>query len=322
MRIVILTREKNDPVIANLSLWLQKLDANVTIVYRDDLYNNYDITVEKTISDFHFTAQSESNEIIDSNEVEVFFLRQEITYNYYGDCSKERFKVNEYNACMEYICYELNQKGKLIGYCPPSSKNKLIQLSYARSCGLKVPRTIVSNSSQSISENFVERVIVNKAIQEVYISKNKNGFTTNYTQQIKIDDIPAKFDLALFQTKVNKDVELRVFVFGKDVYSVAAYSLDMNTEIDIRILMAKRAVEYYAYEIPIEIRNKLIKLTDELKLDMCSFDIIVSANRGFYVIDINPFGQISMIAQTCFMQLEEEMATKIINYAKEKKFIC
>jgi hypothetical protein len=117
----------------------------------------------------------------------------------------------------------------------------------------------------------------------------------------------------MFQLEIKKRTELRIFYFLENFYSVASIANDINEEVDIRILIAENKIEYYPFDLPKTLKEKIIELMRELDLDMGSLDLIVDNDENYYFIDLNPFGQISMLSSTCFPFIEKDIVFKLIN---------
>ena len=167
-------------------------------------------------------------------------------------------------------------------------------------------------------KSFQNKKIITKSIEAVFISKEDDTINTNYTSKVDIQKIDDVFFSTKFQEEIQKKTELRIFFFRKKIYTVAALSDHFENEIDIRILIAEEKIEYYPFKLSIILKKKLNKLMNLLHLEMASIDIIVDKEDNYYFIDLNPYGQLSMLSLTCFPNIERDIVKKIINDYESK----
>jgi len=318
MNIVIIAREKRDPVIRNLYFWIKELGHQPFVIYVYDLLNTYkfSLKIQSDKIDFRIVI---GKTILHSENVDLFFLRHEIFQSTANLSDEERFRIVEFNATMEYFCSYLKFENKIIGYCSQLSNNKLYQLTIAKKNGFQIPETLVTNLNEELQEFKRNNSLVSKAIQGVFLKKKDTNYVTNYTRKVLANEETDKTMLRLFQSEIPKALELRVFVIFDSVFCVASTSTEFDEEIDIRVLMAQRRVEYFEYQLPQSMKDKLIDLRKGLEIDSYSADIIMSSESRYYLVDVNPYGQISMLAQTKIHNLEKLIAIKIIGHAEEKK---
>src|SRR5690606_41647080 len=59
-----------------------------------------------------------------------------------------------------------------------------------------------------------------------------------------------------------------------------------------------------AFNLPSDIENKLTKLMNVLSLNFGSIDMIVSKNREYYFLEVNPVGQFGMVSFPCNYNIE------------------
>lgn len=235
------------------------------------------------------------------------------------DDDEHKFNVVEFNATMELFCKHLKSINKIIGYCAHLSNNKLYQLDTASKCGIETPSTLITNSESSFKSFKTNKPLITKAVQGIYFKRKNNAYHTNYTSRIS-NEIEVNFSrFMLFQPEIEKSLELRVFVFLNTTHCVAAISNGFKNEIDIRVLMAEHQVEYYQYKLPKELITKLLILRKQLDIAYFSADVIVTPDEKYILIDVNPFGQISMLSQTKIFNLEKLIAKKIIQYVKKQR---
>jgi glutathione synthase/RimK-type ligase-like ATP-grasp enzyme len=124
--------------------------------------------------------------------------------------------------------------------------------------------------------------------------------------------LPLNFFPSLFQQKIEKKYELRVFYLNNVFYSMAIFSQnDMKTKIDFRNYNYKTPNRNVPYKLPLEIESKLHLLMLQLELTTASIDLIVDLNENYVFLEVNPDGQFGMISYPCNYYLEKEIANQL-----------
>ncbi|MDB4926571.1 MAG: peptide maturase, grasp-with-spasm system [Mucilaginibacter sp.] len=190
---------------------------------------------------------------------------------------------------------------------------KLSVLLRAAKIGLKISPTMVTSKKQ-IMNGFRNQQgsIITKAIGENLFT---NGIKNNlmfYTEEIKeehLDRFPDNFFYTLFQKKVLKKYELRIFYFHERMYGMAIFSQgDKHTQTDFRKYNTGIPNRNVPFKIPDDIKEKLTTLMKDMQLDTGSIDMIVDEDDNFIFLEVNPVGQFGMVSLPCNYQLEREIA--------------
>lgn len=215
----------------------------------------------------------------------------------------------------------LNELDKLspINKFSNSNINKLIQLTVASSCDLKIPDTIVTNEKPLIDFFIQNQSIVTKSIQIPFVfADNKNIYSllTNEFSQNDLAKANSKFFHTLFQNTIVKEYELRIFYLDKTFYSMAIFSQrNTKTKIDFRNYDFNTPNRCIPFTLPNEIKNKLQKFMRKLNLTSGSIDMLVDKNNNYYFLEVNPVGQFGMVSIPCNYFLEK----KIADYLQKQK---
>ncbi len=95
MNIVIIAREKRDPVIRNLYFWIKELGHQPFVIYVYDLLNTYkfSLKIQSDKIDFRIVI---GKTILHSENVDLFFLRNEIFQSTANLSDEERFRIVEF----------------------------------------------------------------------------------------------------------------------------------------------------------------------------------------------------------------------------------
>lgn len=192
--------------------------------------------------------------------------------------------------------------------------NKLVVLQQAADEGLDIPNTYIVTTKREL-ENLLkkEKKLITKAIGDgVYRFVDGYGYYS-YTEKVTarfVNALPDAFFPSLIQKEVEKEYELRIFFLKKKFYSMAIFSNEFNaTRTDSRknagISSLPRRVPY---KLPTEVERKLLSLMKQLKLNTGSIDMIVTPQKKYYFLEVNPVGQFGMVSKPCNYYLEREIA--------------
>ena len=201
---------------------------------------------------------------------------------------------------------------------------KLEVLDKATKFGLLVPSTIVTSSKTELIR-FKERAgrVITKTIGD--IPNFRSGGHAYSMRTVEIDDEIIKYSLrdtffpSLFQALIEKEFELRIFFLFDKFYSMAIFSQrDKQTELDFRNYNKNKPNRATPFKLPKWLEDKLRALVSDLKLTTGSIDMIRQPLTGdYYLLEINPVGQIGMTSYPCNYYLEREIAKQLIAYDRE-----
>ena len=121
---------------------------------------------------------------------------------------------------------------------------------------------------------------------------------------------------SLFQHKIKKSYELRVFYLDKQCYSMAIFSQsNSKTEVDFRNYDLEKPNRTIKYRLPQNLEYKIINLMKDLKLETGSLDFIKGEDGIYYFLEVNPLGQFKMVSAPCNYNLEYLVANFLIKKA-------
>lgn len=224
----------------------------------------------------------------------------------------------EYSHASQFLFSTITRKKPVLGNPQAWRINKLQVLEFARLCQLTIPETIITCSKKHVT-SFYQRygTVITKPISELYDLRIKNEFETqvyiNYTEELTesmISQLPDTFFYSLFQQKIEKEIEIRVFFLHGKCFSMAIFSqADSQTRVDFRKYTNNRNVPY---ALPHEIEDKLRQLMGTLKLNSGSIDLIKTPQGEYVFLEVNPTGQYGMISDPCNYHLDKLIAESLI----------
>lgn len=304
--------------------WLRSFQTEVYRINEIDLVNIE--TIE--LSEQEKTLISIGERRIALSEIEGFWYRR---HNFAVDLAIPQFKSSfpfqkeltrhlgeEQKKTADYLHFSFLKKRSLGNYFR-TNVNKLMTLDIARSCGLQIPPTIVTTKKTSVAEFKKEHTnIICKAISEnILVSDMEIGKAHHYTNEFTDDHIEKLteiFSLSLFQKKIEKKYELRIFYMHGEFYSMAIFSqADPKTKLDFRRYNFEKPNRTVPYRLPEKIAECLQKLMTDMRLDTGSIDMAVNTEGQFVFFEVNPVGQFGMTSRPCNYYLEQKIAKFLTN---------
>lgn len=246
------------------------------------------------------------------NEINcVWFRRRAITraYDYCEPWSDEDFKRRTLSAYTHGL-YEVlqNNLSDALWINPvahaAAANSKQLQLEFAVSCGLKIPKTLFSNSPRHIREfcKKLDSVIV-KAFIPFKWRNEESAPTIALTSVIKdidsLDDDSLSQQPAIYQEKLLKASELRYTIFGDYDFCVEILSQKRErTSTDWREAPPRKE-DIRPFKVEESLRNKCRLLMKRLGINFGCLDFIVTPNGEYIFLEVNEAGQFLWIEELC-----------------------
>jgi ATP-GRASP peptide maturase of grasp-with-spasm system len=243
----------------------------------------------------------------------ILFMNGYLNTKFYSN-SEIGFHIFKENKILsEEILKILERKRKIGSFFSNINENKLTSLNIAKSVGLDIPDTLICTDIKSLN-NYIKsnNCIVTKAISEGISVEIGEKYYYQYTEAIQLPDLPGStnsFFPTLFQEKLDKEYELRVFYLHCECYTMAIFSQNDNqTSVDFRKYNWQKPNRTVPYNLPIDIKDKLIAFMSKSKLDTGSIDIVYTKEGRYVFLEVNPVGQFGMVSEPCNLFLEKKIA--------------
>lgn len=313
--ILILT-EKFDYPAQNIIAELNRMCANYEIIYGTDI-------LEKP---FYIDLKNKKIQI-DKKEYEninIAWYRRWLSnsFEFSKNPTEQIYLKREFEILSSYFMINLPVKKwlNIPRYIVPSP-SKAHQLKRAAECGLNIPNTYVTNNKLFLN-NFYDvnnENIISKNISDSYNFTVEKDLYATYTTNVEKEDINKQEELffpSLFQNNINKNIEIRVFYFLKKFYSYAIFSSNNSqTSVDYRIYDFNKPNRIMKYELPEDIKLKIIKFMEILNLHTGSIDLIKDHNDNFYFLEVNTQGQFGGMTEYG-LDIESDIAAYLIENDK------
>lgn len=323
--IVIVSQHEAEHTTCVVIDWLNFLGADyLRINGLDALCNfSYTITSEKNIVEYLPEKQELKADVVWYRRwtpQDFFVNNSDITDSVLLNIQFRDFFREENRILARYFMSQLSASYLLSDFSK-TSVNKLGILKQAAGVGLKIPNTIVTAKKTEL-QNFIrtnESIIV-KNIYEIgmfsYLDKIFVSYTTGFEQE-DVKNLPETFFPAIFQSKVDKLYELRIFYLEGMCYSMAIFSQENDqTKADFRVYDFEFPNRNVPYKLPAEEEEKIDRLMKKIGLNCGSIDMIRSSTGEYFFLEINPVGQFGMVSDPCNYFLERKVAELLIKMDK------
>lgn len=169
---------------------------------------------------------------------------------------------------------------------------KPLQLRVAARLGLRVPRTLITNSHRA-AVGFARDAgkLVCKALSSLVL--NDNGVANAiYTRRVDIDDVDPD-ELAttahLLQEWVPKHFDARVTMIGERAHAVAIHAGSAESHLDWRTDYAH--LYYETITVPDDVITGMAAYLSAMGLHYGAFDFVVTPGGEWVFLECNPAGQ-------------------------------
>lgn len=194
------------------------------------------------------------------------------------------------------------------------AENKIEQIERAHSYGFQIPQTLVTNEPD-LARDFIKKSngkVIAKTLHQGYVSSDSGQYLiyANIVNNKKLENIGlVKNCPVIFQRFINKKSDIRVNVFGDEVYATELCSQQSNnekTKIDWRRARINE-IRHKPYHLSEDVIEKIIKFTKSYGLEFGALDFVISTNGDLFFLELNPNGQWGWIEQLTKQPLRESL---------------
>ncbi|MGC2698127.1 MAG: hypothetical protein WA738_20250 [Candidatus Angelobacter sp.] len=210
-----------------------------------------------------------------------------------------KFAANEYRWFYDSLMYLLETLPVRVVNKYTASRfinNKSVQLLLARACGMKVPRTLMSNSPQAVREYFrgnAQRTICKAFSTHIWQKEQGGPPAVNETFELRADMLPTDEVLtyapAIYQELVAKKFDVRMVLLGAAVYSYSLQnpkgSLDWRQDATQGLLKAGPIIT------PPEVEKSVLAFAAKSGIACGSFDFAIDNQDRWWFLEVNEGGQ-------------------------------
>lgn len=249
---------------------------------------------------------------------EAFKLRSQAVPQKEFHLLLEKHFIKDWEVVVEAIEYILADSALFIG-CPKSERqqNKIIDLLEAKKHGLSIPATFLSGNKKSLSDfaSGKERLIYKHHGKRVNGQTRDHLIASGNTQELVATTLaktPPSFVPTLFQECVKKEIELKALYLFGHLYTCAIFSQsNQKTKTDYRNTSLNKDIRLAAFNLPKEVQEKTIKLVKAKGLNICTVDFIVTEQKKYVFLEINPTGKFNWFTKHTNFPVFDTIQSKI-----------
>jgi ATP-GRASP peptide maturase of grasp-with-spasm system len=203
-----------------------------------------------------------------------------------------------------------------------ASLNKLDVLTRAAQAGLDTPATLVTTEREELRRFCREHgTVVTKPIGEVdmFVEGERSHFLfTAALDAAAVDELPERFAPSLFQERVEKEYEIRIFHLAGELHAMAIFSQsDAQTRTDFRHYNRERPNRTVPLRLAARTAERIRRLMDDLGLETGSIDLLQARDGREIFLEVNPVGQFGMVSKPCNYHLEKKVAELLLRKAAD-----
>jgi glutathione synthase/RimK-type ligase-like ATP-grasp enzyme len=200
------------------------------------------------------------------------------------------------------------------------AESKPEQLRTAQQLGFDVPVTLVTNQRERLREFLAEHPdgVVLKPLWNGRVPTSEGEEQLFFTTPIDPDSVDVEAlgpEPYLFQTRVPKQVDVRVTVIGDEALAAAVDSQGHpETATDWRRSPAG-ALPHAVEELPDEVAARCIALCRHYGLQFGAIDLARRPDGGYTFFELNPNGQWAWVEQRTGLPLRARLADLLLHQA-------
>jgi glutathione synthase/RimK-type ligase-like ATP-grasp enzyme len=174
---------------------------------------------------------------------------------------------------------------------------KLRHLMIARQVGFQIPPTYMGNSPEAVRAFYVahQRAIVYKAFRPGGWNNADETNTVLRTSRLDAEHVANDYAVSacpgIYQALVEKQYELRVTVFGEQVFAAKIDSQKKGQTVDWRYDFRPGEEPIDMVMLPESVAKKCLAMCKLLSLTFAAFDLILDCRGEFIFLELNPAGQ-------------------------------
>jgi glutathione synthase/RimK-type ligase-like ATP-grasp enzyme len=188
------------------------------------------------------------------------------------------------------------------------AETKPLQLARAAMLGFRVPKTVVANTTLSLTNAFGDSTqVVMKGLDTVLVSRGSEetfGFT-NILPPGAVHESEMRTAPAIIQEMVEPKLDLRITVVDRQVFAVSVTSKNQRIRGDWRLKASE--AEFVSCELPQPIADRCVALVEDLGLAFGAIDLALQDDEYFF-FEINPTGEWAWLTQGNDLPIDDAIA--------------
>lgn len=197
-------------------------------------------------------------------------------------------------------------------------ENKFLQLRLAKQCGLRIPRTIFTSSSEralaflQTNKECIVKTLVNRFPE---IDNEQTYFFAKKIHSTHPPDFSGLYLApAVFQQAIDALFDVRIVVVGEKVFAskITNDSLESGDVRDWRIGHSEGTIRFEEHTIPDTVASSCVLFTKKAGLKFSAFDFVVDPRGDYWFIEDNPNGQWGFVEDSTRQAIAREIAKQLL----------
>jgi glutathione synthase/RimK-type ligase-like ATP-grasp enzyme len=188
-----------------------------------------------------------------------------------------------------------------------AAAHKPWQLTVAKSLGLRVPETLITNDPQEARQFWA--ALPREVVYKPFTASLRSWRETRLLQPEE-EKLVESVRLApvIFQKYV-PGRDLRITAIGDRLFPAEADAQSGEYEVDVRL---NAGLPYRSHTLPAEIGEKLLRLMRALGLEYGAIDMRLSPEGEYVFFEVNPAGQFLYVEMATGMKIAAALAEHLI----------
>lgn len=257
-----------------------------------------------------------SQRALDLPDVVACYFRAPNPFRLSADMSEpeRRFAAAQARAGFGGILTALNCRWVNHPSAMSRAEYKPVQLAAARLAGLSIPATLITNNSHEVrafARGIPGPIICKPVASPVFIeaAELKTVYTRRLTEHDLVDLRGIETTAHLFQAWVDKAHEVRLTVVGERMFAAEVHATSTKAHEDWR--SDYKSLKYMPTEVPVDIKNKVRGLMEDLGLSFAALDFVVSPSGAWTFLEANPCGQWDWIEHATGLPIADAIADEL-----------
>lgn len=314
------------------------LNSRIVLSYLNNYQESFEVFLEDDAIELEYLIERDTFDyqvyknhkfVCTSSQIKAIWYRR-------TDIQVYRFGTGEFSqdALRTYSKEHMKTRSEQIQRCFHAKKclgkfgfgnyNKIEFLELCTSLNIEIPKTLVTRSKLRLLEFWKDckEEVITKSLAFPFecINYNESGemdsYRMGYTVPVgrpELESLPEFFDLSIFQEKLDKLFEIRSIYLDGKIYSEAIFSQSREVAaLDYR-LGYDSGMRMCNYTLPKAIEKQVGQLMTKLDLNFGSLDIVVTKDKRYVFLEVNPNGQYGAVSQTTNSNVDYEVAKFLMN---------
>lgn len=192
---------------------------------------------------------------------------------------------------------------------------KLYQLKLARLCGLRPPRTCITNDPDAAGL-FIAAEGETGTIYKAFSATERAWRETRLLREDELQHIAnVRHAPVIFQEYIKADVDLRITVIGDEIFPAAIYSQETDYKVDFRMTMHEARFE--PHRLPAAVEDGLRQLMRRLGLVYGAIDMRLTPDGEYVFLEVNPCGQWLFVEQKTGQDITGALTSALLSQGRE-----